>query len=359
MTVRIRPAVTGVPSYRPGRAAPAVNAPGPTYKLSSNENPYPPLPSVLAAVTAACGQMNRYPDLSNQQLADAVGARLGVDPDRLSFATGSVGALYHLLQAICEPGDEVVYAWRSFEAYPIAIRLTGATPIPVSLGEGAIHDLAALRAAVTPATRAVLLCTPNNPTGPALPHAEVVAMIDTLADDVAVLIDEAYVEFVTDPDAVRGLDFANRENVVLLRTFSKAYGLAGFRVGYAVASPELAAAARAVALPFGVSTPAQAAVLAALDAESEMWERVRAIIRDRDALAADLRELGFAVPVSQANFVWLPARERTDEYAAAFASGGLSVRPYSAGDEHDGVRITVGVPKANVRVLEVAATLPR
>lgn len=359
MAVRIRPAVAGVPSYRPGRAAPGSGLSDPDLKLSSNENPYAPLPSVLEAVTAACGQMNRYPDLSNQLLAQAVGERLGIGPERLSFATGSVGVLYHLLHAICEPGDEVVYAWRSFEAYPIAIQLTGATPVPVALGEGAIHDLAALHAAVTPATRAVLLCTPNNPTGPALPHAEVVAMIDSLPDDVAVLIDEAYVEFVTDPTAVRGLDFTDRENVVLLRTFSKAYGLAGFRVGYAVASPELAGAARAVALPFGVSTPAQAAVLAALDAEAEMWERVRRIVADRDALATDLRALGFPVPDTQANFVWLPSRERTQNYADAFASAGLAVRPYLAGDEHDGIRITVGVPSANARVLEVAADLPR
>ena len=360
MSVRIRPAVAGLPRYRPGQAAPAAaGANGATCKLSSNENPYPPLPSVLAAVTAACAEMNRYPDLSNQRLAAAMGPKLGVDADRLAFATGSVGVLYHLLSAICEPGDEVVYAWRSFEAYPIAIRLTGATPVPVSLGEGATHDLAALHAAVTPATRAVLLCTPNNPTGPALPHAEVDSMIDDLPSDVAILIDEAYVEFVSDATAVRGLDFTDRENVVLLRTFSKAYGLAGFRVGYAVAAPELAAAARAVALPFGVSTPAQAAVLAALAAEDEMWERVRAIIRDRDALALSLRELGFEVPDSQANFVWLPAREQTAGYAEAFAAAGLSVRPYLAGDSHDGIRITVGLPEANARVLEVAAGLER
>ncbi len=360
MAVPIRAAVARVPSYRPGRAAPASgSSSSTTFKLSSNENPYPPLPAVYDAVTAACREMNRYPDLSNQRLADAVGSKLGVAPDRLSFATGSVGVLYHLLQAICEPGDEVVYAWRSFEAYPIAIQLTGATPVPVSLGEGAVHDLAALHAAVTPATRAVLLCTPNNPTGPALPHDEVVAMVDALRDDIAVLIDEAYVEFVTDPGAVRGLDFAERENVVLLRTFSKAYGLAGFRVGYAVAAPELATAARAVALPFGVSTPAQAAVLAALAAEEEMWDRVRRIVVDRDALVAELRALGFDVPDSQANFVWLPARHHTASYADAFAAAGLSVRPYLAGDEHDGVRITVGLPEANARVLDVAATLTR
>jgi histidinol-phosphate aminotransferase len=360
MVLRVRPAIGRVPVYKPGKPPPAVAGDLVAYKLSSNENPYPPLPGVLAATARAVEQMNRYPDMGNVAMTAAVSTRLGVSPDRLAFGTGSVAVLYHLLQACCEAGDEVVYAWRSFEAYPIAVAITGATAVPVPLGPGAVHDLAAMQAAITPLTRVVLLCTPNNPTGPALRHADVAAFLDAVPEDVLVVVDEAYVEFVSDPHRVRGLDLvAERANAVVLRTFSKAYGLAGFRVGYCVAPPEIAAAVRAVALPFGVSVPAQAAVVASLEAEPALLERVAHLVRAREELATGLRELGFAVPEAQGNFVWLPAGRRTAAYAEAFAAAALSVRPYAAGDDQDGIRITVGEPAANARVLEVAATLPR
>jgi histidinol-phosphate aminotransferase len=321
--VPLRPAVSGLPAYVAGRPAPT-RSDLVTYKLSSNENPFPPLTGVLEAVAQASASMNRYPDIANTRMAEALGARLGVDADRLAFGTGSVGVLYHLLQAVCGPGDEVVHAWRSFEAYPIA----------------------------------VLLCSPNNPTGPALRHDEVVAFVDAVPDDVLVVVDEAYVEFVTSPTAVRGLEVAaGRDNVVVLRTFSKAYGLAGFRVGYCVAAPPLAQAVRAVALPFGVSLPAQAAVIASLEHEPELLARVAELVARRDALAAGLRDVGLDVPDAQGNFVWLPAGPGTADVAATFGGAGLVVRPYVSGDPGDGVRITVGEPEANARVLEVAARL--
>ena len=360
MSVRVRPAVERVPVYVPGKPPAATDGSLTSYKLSSNENPYPPLPGVLEATARAVAQMNRYPDMGNMAMTAALADRLGVAADRLAFGTGSVAVLYHLLQATCEAGDEVVYAWRSFEAYPIAVLITGATPVPVPLGPGAVHDLAAMHAAITSATRAVLLCTPNNPTGPALTHAEVVAFVDAVPDHVLVVLDEAYVEFVSGAERLRGLEvLADRPNVVVLRTFSKAYGLAGFRVGYCVAWPELAAAVRAVSLPFGVSVPAQAAVLASLAAEPALLERVAEMVRARDRLAGGLRELGFAVPDAQGNFVWLPAGSQTTAFAATFGAAGLSVRPFAVGDDQDGIRITVGEPDANERVLEVAATLPR
>lgn len=358
MPLTVRPAVAALPTYKPGRPAPL--RPGLTsYKLSSNENPYPPLPGVLAATALACGQMNRYPDLANTAMSEAVAAKYGLDPEQLAFGTGSVAVLYHLLQAVCEPGDEVVFAWRSFEAYPIAVQVTGATAVPVPLGPGAVHDLDAMLAAVTPATRAVLLCTPNNPTGPAIGHDDLVAFVDAVPDHVLVLVDEAYVEFVTDPAATRGLEVLGRPNVAVLRTFSKAYGLAGFRVGFCVADPVLASAVRAVSLPFGVSLPAQAAVLASLAAEDALLVRVAAIVAERTVLRTGLTGLGFDVPDSQSNFVWLPAGERTASYAASFAAAGLMVRPYAAGTPGDGVRITVGEPEANRLVLEAAAQLER
>ena len=359
MGVALRSAVAGLPVYRPGK--PALEVPGViTYKLSSNENPYPPLPGVLAATAAGVAQMNRYPDMANAAMTEAVAARLGVSTDQLAFGTGSVAVLYQLLQAVCEPGDEVIYAWRSFEAYPIAVQLTGATSVRVPLAPGAVHDLAAMREAVTPATKVIMLCTPNNPTGPAVDHEDVLDLLDAVPDHIMIIIDEAYVEFVRRPDVVRGLEaLAGRPNVVVLRTFSKAYGLAGFRVGYCVADPRLAAAVRAVSLPFGVSIAAQAAVIASLAAEDALFERVASLVDARDRLASGLRDRGFAVPDAQGNFVWLPGGPRTAEYDEAFARAGLIVRAYAAGDPGDGVRITVGEPEANARVLDVAAGLAR
>lgn len=357
MPIRVRPAIAHLPVYKAGRSAP-VGPGGVAYKLSSNENPYPPLPGVIEATALACAQMNRYPDMGNVAMTQALAARLGVEENQLAFGTGSVAVLYHLLQAVCEPGDEVVYAWRSFEAYPIAIQITGAVPVPVPLGAGARHDLDAMLAAITPATRVVMVCTPNNPTGPAIGHDELTSFLDAVSEDVLVVVDEAYVEFVRKPSAARGLDLLEgRPNVVVLRTFSKAYGLAGFRVGYCVAHPELAAAVRSTSLPFGVSLPAQAAVLASLDAEEALLERVSALVAERDALRSGLIELGFDVPEAEGNFVWLPAGASTATWAATFAAAGLIVRPYAAGDAVDGVRVTVGEAEANLLVLSVAATL--
>jgi histidinol-phosphate aminotransferase len=205
-----------------------------------------------------------------------------------------------------------------------------------------------------------MLCTPNNPTGPALQHQEVIDFIDSVPDHIMIVLDEAYVEFVTDPKGVRGLDaMVGRSNVVVLRSFSKAYGLAGFRVGYCVADADLAAAVRTVSLPFGVSIAAQAAALASLEAEPLLLDRVAELVKARDALVVGLQDLGFEIPDAQGNFVWLPGGLDTETYAAAFARAGVMVRSCVSGGDWDGLRITVGEPEANVRVLEVAATLSR
>ncbi|MDO5498160.1 MAG: histidinol-phosphate transaminase [Propionibacteriaceae bacterium] len=359
MRVPIRPAVAGLPAYKPGK--PATAGAQRTFKLSSNENPFPPLPEVLAAVTESCAEMNRYPDMANAAIITALAEHLstpGIDvaEDQLAFGTGSVAVLYHLLQAVCEPGDEVVYAWRSFEAYPIAVQVCGAVGVQVPLRPDGTHDLSAMAAAITPRTRAVLVCTPNNPTGPAVGHDELAEFIAAVPADVLIAVDEAYVEFITDPAAARGLELGrDQPNVVVLRTFSKAYGLAGFRVGYAVAEPTLAGAIRAVSLPFGISVPAQAAVLAALASHDAAMARVGQLVAARDDLMAGLAELGWELPDTQANFVWFGAGERTEAYARAFTEAGLMVRPYLSGGIWDGVRVSIGEAEANSRILEVAA----
>lgn len=351
MSQFVRPELAALPAYVPGKPAP-VGPGGVSYKLSSNENPYPPLPGVLAAVELACNGMNRYPDMGNTAVIAATAARLGVDEDRLAFGTGSSGVLYHLIQATCTAGDEVIIAWRSFEAYPIAIKLAGATPIMVPLGPGTVHDLDAMLAAITPRTKLIILCTPNNPTGPAIAHDDLAAFVEAVDGRALVAVDEAYVEFAAAPPRTLEL-IKNHPGVVSLRTFSKAYGLAGFRVGYGIADPAVAAAVRKTAIPFGVSLPAQAAVIASLEAEKELLDRVRLIVERRDLLLARLRDLGHQVPDSQANFVWLPLGTRTSAAVDTFSRAGLMVRGY--GD--DGLRITVGEPEACDLAVEVAATL--
>ena len=274
-SVRLRSTLTGVPGYVPGR--PAASAPGgaPAYKISSNENPYPPLPSVVDVVARAAQQMNRYPDMAATGLVQAIATHVGVDPDQVAVGTGSVGVLGQILAATCGEGDEVVHAWRSFEAYPILIQLSGATGVPVPLAPGGRHDLPAMAAALTDRTRLVLVCTPNNPTGPAVHAAELETFLDAVPADVLVVIDEAYVEFVRDSQAPDALAILRaRPNVAVLRTFSKAYGLAGLRVGYALAGPDVAAALRKTAVPFGVSMLAQEAAIASLAAYDELAVRV-------------------------------------------------------------------------------------
>lgn len=357
MALQIRPEAAGLPVYKPGRRPAEIDG-RPAYKLSSNENPYPPLPGVLAAATAACEELNRYPDLAVPRLTEVLAGRLGVDPARLAFGTGSVAVLFHLLNVLGRRGAEIVYPFRSFEAYPIATQLSGATGVPVPLTAAYEHDLDAMLAAITPATVAVLLCTPNNPTGPALRQSDVEIFLDQVPPDVAVLIDEAYVEFVDAPDAVNGLTLLERPNVVVLRTFSKAYGLAGLRIGYCIGPPELTAVVRASANPFGVTTIAQAAALASLEAEAALRERVAELVVRRTALLKGLRELGLPVPDTQGNFVWLPAGPRTQQWAEAFADAGVMVRPYASGSPFDGIRITIGEPAANDLALEIAARLP-
>ena len=349
-TVRLRQVLSRMPDYKPGK--PAAAPEGVTaYKLSSNENPYGPLPSVLGAINDAAATINRYPDMAVVGLRERLGRALGVSSDCIATGTGSVAVLAQIVQAACDAGDEVVFAWRSFEAYPIVTQLAGAEPVMVGLDEQARHRLDAMAAAITDRTRVVLLCTPNNPTGPCVHEDELRQFLDKVPTDVIVVIDEAYVEFVRDPDAVRGLEFwRDRANVVVLRTFSKAYGLAGLRVGYAVAHPEVAAAIRKTATPFGVNSIAQVAAVASLDAFDELKERVEAIVDERDRVVQGLTDQGWKLPRTDANFVWFPLGSDSSAFTAACEEAGLMVRQYG----EDGVRVTIGETEANTRLLEVA-----
>ncbi|MCW2749508.1 MAG: aminotransferase [Aeromicrobium sp.] len=340
-----RHALDDIPVYKPGKSAADED-----HKLSSNENPYGPLPGVMERAATQLGRINRYPDAGMTALYDALSAKVGLTPDHFAAGTGSVAVLFALLNAHCEEGDEIFYAWRSFEAYPIAADLTGAKTVRVPLRADATHDLDAMAAAVTDRTRVILVCTPNNPTGPIVTAAELDTFLEAVPSRVLVVIDEAYVEFVRAPDVAHGLEaLAGRENVVVLRTFSKAYGLAGLRVGYAIARPTVAEAIRKATPPFSVTDLAQAAAVASLDSQDELDKRVEAIVQERIAMVAALREQGWDVPQAEGNFVWLPLGDDAMEFAAACDP--VSVRPFAG----DGVRISVGAPEINSEFLASAA----
>jgi histidinol-phosphate aminotransferase len=347
---RIRPEIAALPVYRQGRQAGAD-----AFKLSSNENPFEPLPGVVEAVRDAT-ELNRYPDALAARLRERLGARFGVSSDAVHVGAGSVSLIAQLLLAMTGPGDEVVYAWRSFEAYPGLVRVTGATSVQVPLTDDARHDLPAMAAAVTERTRVVIVCSPNNPTGPIVTHDEFTAFLDAVPADVLVILDEAYAEFVTAPDAVDGLrvlGLLDRPNVVALRTFSKAYGLAALRVGYAIGHPRVLDAARATMIPLSVTAQAQAAALASLEHESALLERVKVIAERRDRLVAGLRAAGWRIPDAQGNFVWLAAGEHTEQFAEAFENEGVMVRPFPG----DGIRVSVGEEESVERVLRIAASV--
>ncbi|MFB6566267.1 histidinol-phosphate transaminase [Streptomyces noursei] len=349
-TPRLRAALDGIPTYKPGRPAAAG---GPVaYKLSSNENPYPPLPGVLESAVAAAGSFNRYPDMACTGLMAELADRFSVPVDHLATGTGSVGVAQQLVQSTAGPGDEVIYAWRSFEAYPIVTQVSGATSVQVPLTSGEVHDLDAMLAAITERTRLIFVCNPNNPTGTVVRRAELESFLDRVPDDVLVVLDEAYREFIRDADVPDGIElYRDRPNVCVLRTFSKAYGLAGLRVGFAVAHPEVAAALRKTAVPFGVSQLAQEAAVASLRSEAALLERVDALVVERTRVYDALVAQGWTVPASEANFVWLRLGDRTTAFAEACERAGVVVRPFAG----EGVRVTIGEEPAMDLFLGAAA----
>ncbi|MEU9110642.1 histidinol-phosphate transaminase [Streptomyces sp. NPDC048483] len=348
-TPKLRAALDGIPTYKPGRPA-AADGPA-AYKLSSNENPYPPLPGVLESAVTAAGSFNRYPDMACTGLMAELAERFSVPLSHLATGTGSVGVAQQLVQSTAGPGDEVIYAWRSFEAYPIITRVSGATPVQVPLTSGEVHDLDAMLAAVTDRTRLIFVCNPNNPTGTVVRRAELESFLDRVPSDVLVVLDEAYREFIRDEQVPDGIElYRDRPNVCVLRTFSKAYGLAGLRIGFAVAHEPVAAALRKTAVPFGVSQLAQEAAVASLRSEAALLERVDALVAERARVADALAGQGWTVPESQANFVWLRLGDRAVDFAAACERAGVVVRPFPG----EGVRVTIGESAAMDLFLEAA-----
>jgi histidinol-phosphate aminotransferase len=330
--VRVRPEIAALAAYNQGRPAPAGG-----FKLSSNENPFEPLPEVAARVAEAMA-LNRYPDGGALPLRQRLAARHGVAPESIHVAAGSISLLNQFVQAAAGPGDEVVHAWRSFEAYPGLITVAGARGVPVPNRPDGSHDIDAMIAALTERTRVVLVCTPNNPTSTIVTAREFDRLLAAVPDDVLVLLDEAYREFAVGSGAVDGdAIVAAHRNVVALRTFSKAWGLAALRIGYAIGHPRVLDAARSAAIPLSVTEQAQVAALVSLDHEPELLERVAVIAERRDRVWRALVEQGWAVPRPWGNFVWLATGAATEQAAAVFARNGITARAFPL----EGLRVTI------------------
>jgi histidinol-phosphate aminotransferase len=350
---RFRAVLEGLAAYQPGRTP--VSVAGRTHKLSSNESPYQPLPSVVEVIAEAARSVNRYPDNGALALTEAIADRFGVPARHVAVGCGSVGLAQQLLEAVGEPGAEVMYAWRSFEAYPTLTDLAAATSVRVPLREET-HDLAAMAAAITPRTRLIFVCNPNNPTGTVVHAAGLEAFLDRVPADCLVVLDEAYREYVRDEAVPDGLAlYPGRPNVAVLRTFSKAYGLAGLRAGFLVGPEPVAAAVRATMLPFTVNSIAQAAAIASLAASDELLERVELTVKERTRVREALLADGWAVPPTEANFVWLRLGADTPEFAADCEAAGIAVRPFGT----EGARVSIGDAEANDAFLAVAHAFPR
>ncbi|WP_327148834.1 histidinol-phosphate transaminase [Nocardia sp. NBC_01329] len=347
MTAHIRPDLDSIPAYVPGRSHPGA------VKLASNETTVGPLPAASKAIAEAVELANRYPDNQSGELRAALAEFLGVEPANIAVGCGSVALCQELVQITCaDPADEVLYAWRSFEAYPIITQVGNATAVTVPLTDE-VHDLDALAAAITDRTRLVFVCNPNNPTGTAVGRAELERFLDRVPGNVLVALDEAYYEYLrmTPGDHPDGVELArNRPNVVVLRTFSKAYGLAGLRVGYAVGAPEVIAALLKVHIPFSVSRVAQAAAIASLEARHELLDRTEAVIAERERMRTALLTAGYRVPVSESNFLWMTLGPTTVDFAEASAAAGVIIRPFAG----EGVRVTAGDPHENDLFLDFA-----
>ena len=326
---------------------------GELLKLASNETPWPPHPQVLEAVEAQLRSLNRYPDPDKSLLRRRIAERTGIPSGRVTVGNGSCESLLGAADAMLEPGAEVVYAWPSFSIYPHLAAMSGARAVTVPLNEAGEHDLEGMAREVTAATRIVIVCNPNNPSATALPLEAIDAFIAELPRHVAVLLDEAYIEFSMLQDPDESIDLLDRHpNLVLLRTFSKVYGLCGLRVGYALGSEDFRRAVDRVRQPFSVNALAQAAAAEALRHVDEVERRVEQTAIERVHVESELEERGLETTDSQANFSWVSLGDRDeDEVVEGLAERGVIVRAGKALGEEGRLRVTYGTRAENDRFL--------
>jgi histidinol-phosphate aminotransferase len=318
--------------------------------LSRNESPHDPLPEIVAAITQASRDVNRYPDRACAEVTLAIARKQGVAPERVAVGAGSCALIRALFQLVAAPGAVAVHAWRSFDYYPVVAAQVGVRTeaVPLSGGE---HDLTAMAERITEATRLVIVCNPNNPTGTLIDHNRLRAFLEVVPPACLVAIDEAYFEYIDGPAGASGVDLCDQyPNVVVLRTFSKAYGLADLRIGYLIGAPDIVRSLLGMGLPYAVSGVAQRAALAALGIEGVLLDRVKETIAERTRVRAVLVAEGFVVPDSQANFVWLRLGEDARPFSDWCAHAGIELRPFDG----DGVRVSIGAAADNDAFLAAA-----
>jgi histidinol-phosphate aminotransferase len=357
MTVTFAEKLARIPSYEPGTSLDDAKARAETpdaIKLASNESPIPPHPAVVEAIARAAADANRYPDPEARALRRAIADHHETDPARIAVSNGSCEILLAAALALCEQGDEILYAWPSFSIYPYMAPLCGAREIRVPLGEGYYHELDAMLEEVTAATQLLIVCNPNNPTGTHIPADRIRAFVESVPDRTTIMLDEAYIEYQTNDDPDTTLDLlAKRPNVVLLRTFSKCHGLAGLRVGYALCSPQFRAAVDAVRQPFSVNSLAQAAATEAIRHQDDVADRVERAMIERIFVDEELREMGFDTADSQANFAWFSLGDLDEaEVVESLAKAGVAVRPGTPLGGPGHLRVTYGTRAENERFLD-------
>jgi histidinol-phosphate aminotransferase len=356
MTVTFAEKLSRIPHYEPGTSLDDAKAQAETadaVKLASNESPFPPHPDVVDAIARAATEVNRYPDPEARLLRREIADRHDTDPARIAVSNGSCEILLAAALALCEPDDEILYAWPSFSIYPHLPALSGAREIRVPLAEGYVHDLDAMLEEVTAATQLLIVCNPNNPTGTHLPAERIGAFVESVPSRTTIIIDEAYIEYQTndDPDATIDL-LTKHPNVVLLRTFSKCHGLAGLRVGYALCSPQFRAAVDAVRQPFSVNALAQAAAAEAVRHQDDVADRVERNLIERVFVEGALREMGFSTADSQTNFAWMELGDLDEgEVVESLAKAGVAVRPGTALGNPGCLRVSYGAREENERFL--------
>lgn len=350
--VNIREDVAELPAYIPGARPDSAGV----AKLSSNENPYIPLEAVREAGRAALDAVNRYPDMASRDLTEALAKFHGVNADQIVLGTGSSALLVHAMTAVARPGSKVVFAWRSFESYPIATVTAGSTAVAVPLAAGGRHDFDAMARAIDADISAVIVCNPNNPTGAAHTLTEIRSFLDRVPSHVLVIIDEAYIDFATEPGVETAIPLIEEfPNIVIARTFSKAFGLAGARVGYMIGEPNLIRAISKVTTPFGVSHVAQQLAITALENHDWVVEAVAKLVAERGRVWRALRDLDVEPVASQSNFIWIPAEVMDpQELPAACRDADVLVRSFP-----EGTRISIGLPEENDRLIEVIRQLQK
>ena len=355
---RVKPWVLELDPYQPGKPPEELERElgvSNAIKLASNESPIGPSPLAMKAVQKALDGVHRYPDGASFELRAALATRLGVDPEQLVFGAGADEILELLAKAFLGPGDQVVYAWPSFAMYPIVTQGMGAQAVPVPLREDLVHDLDAMRAAVVPETRVVFVCNPNNPTGTSVGAAEFENFVAALPEHVILAVDEAYVEFARRPDfpdALRWL--SERPGTLVMRTFSKIYGLAGLRIGYGIADPELAGYLNRVRHPFNVNRLAEAAALAALGDAAHVECARQVNTEGVSYLTRELQAMGVEAWPTDANFVL--ARIGVD-LPGRLMREGVIVRPLAGFGMPEHARISVGLPEENERFVKTLRAL--